>query len=63
MSIAYAIGALAGLRTGEVVSLDRKHVDLRARRIHVCESKYGLLKDNERRIVPILDPPFRGLTP
>jgi len=35
ISIAYAIGALAGLRTGEVLGLKWGHVDLAARRIHV----------------------------
>jgi integrase len=56
LSIAYAIGALAGLRTGEVFALRWAHVDLAARRIHVRESVTGPLKDKDSRVVPILDP-------
>jgi len=56
LSIAYAIGALAGLRTGEVFALAWEHVDLAARRIHVRASIDGPLKDKESRVVPILDP-------
>jgi integrase len=55
LDVAYAIGALAGLRTGEVFALRWEHVDLARRRIHVRESVKGPLKDKESRIVPILD--------
>lgn len=56
LTIGYAVGALAGLRTGEVLALKWSHVDLDARRIHVRESIDGPLKDKESRVVPILDP-------
>jgi integrase len=56
LDVAYAIGALAGLRTGEVFALKWAHVDLAARRIHVRESVKGPLKDKDSRMVPILDP-------
>jgi integrase len=55
LNVAYAIGALAGLRTGEVFALRWAHVDLEARRIHVRESVKGPLKDSDSRVVPILD--------
>jgi integrase len=56
ISIAYALGVLAGLRTGEIFALKWLHVDLAARRIHVRESVKGPLKDKDSRVVPILDP-------
>ena len=59
LNTAYAIGAMAGLRTGEVFGLRWRHVDLASRRIHVRESVKGPLKDKESRIVPVLD----GLLP
>ena len=55
LNVGYAIGALAGLRTGEVFALRWSHVDLAARRIHVRESINGPLKDGDSRIVPVLD--------
>jgi integrase len=55
LHVAYAIGALAGLRTGEVFALRWRHVDLVKRRLHVRESVKGPLKDGDSRIVPILD--------
>jgi integrase len=55
LNVAYAIGALAGLRTGEVFALKWAHVDLCARRIHVRESVAGPLKDKDSRVAPILD--------
>lgn len=55
MSIAYAIGALAGLRTGEVFALRWANVNLKTRRIFVRESVDGPLKDKEPRTVPIVD--------
>jgi len=59
VNIAYAIGALAGLRPGELLGLRWAHIDLDRRRIHVREQRKGArfvpLKDKESRIVPILD--------
>jgi hypothetical protein len=55
LNVAYAIGAPAGLRTGEVFALPWQHVDVPARRIHVRESVRGPLKDKDSRMVPILD--------
>src|SRR2546421_169916 len=55
LNVAYAIGALAGLRTGEAFALRWTHLDLAARRIHVRESVNGPLKDGDSRIVPVLD--------
>jgi len=55
LNVAFAIGALAGLRTGEVFALRWQHVDVPARRIHVRESVRGPLKDKDSRMVPILD--------
>ncbi len=54
--VAYAVGALAGLRTGEVFALRWEHVDLERRRIHVRESVKGPLKDKDSRVVPVLNP-------
>jgi integrase len=54
LNVAYAIGAMAGLRTGEVFALRWRHVDLQARRIHVRESVKGPVKDKDSRIVPII---------
>jgi integrase len=62
LNIAYAIGALAGLRTGEVFALKWSHVDLSTRRIHVRESVKGPLKDKESRVVPVLTPLLPVLT-
>src|SRR5262249_54874094 len=53
VGVAYAIGALAGLRTGEVRALEWSSVDLQASQIHVQVSVDGDLKDGEARIVPI----------
>jgi integrase len=55
LNVAYAIGAFAGLRTGEVFALKWRHVDLARRRIHVRESVKGPLKDGDSRMVPLLD--------
>lgn len=58
--VAFAIGALAGLRTGEVLGLDWRDVDLANRRIYVRqqvhEGRLGPLKDDESRVTPILKP-------
>ncbi len=56
LNIAFGIGVLGGLRTGEIFALRWLHVDLAARRIHVRESVKGPLKDKDSRVVPILDP-------
>jgi len=55
INLAFAIGALAGLRTGEVLALRWEHVDLEHRRIHVRQSIGGPLKDEDSRIVPVQD--------
>ena len=55
LNVAYAIGALAGLRTGEVFALKWHSVDLPGRRILVRESVKGPTKDRDPRPVPILD--------
>src|SRR6267143_5010265 len=55
LNVAYAIGALCGLRTGETFALRWANVDLAQRRIHVRESIKGPLKDSDSRVVPILD--------
>ena len=55
--VAFAVGALAGLRTGEVIALSWHDVDLETRRLHVHRQvrhgKLGPLKDDESRFVPI----------
>jgi integrase len=53
LNVAYAIGALGGLRTGEVFALRWPSVDLAARHMVVSESVGGLTKDREARVVPI----------
>lgn len=56
--IAFAIGALGGLRPGEVLGLDWRDVDLKGGRIlvrqQVHRGRLGPVKDDESRIVPIL---------
>jgi integrase len=54
INVAFAVGALAGLRTGEILGLRWEHVDLDKRRMHVQESMTGPLKDDESRVVPIV---------
>lgn len=58
VSVAFAVGALAGLRTGELLGLQWSDVDLRHRRIlvrrQVSEGRLAPLKDDESRVVPIL---------
>lgn len=55
---AFAIGAFAGLRTGETLGLEWKHVDLARRRLEIVQrvrwSKLGPPKDGAR-VVPIVD--------
>jgi integrase len=61
VALAYVIGALAGLRTGEVRALRWEDVDLGARLIHVRQQTarrgtgFRRLKDGESRLVPISD--------
>lgn len=62
INIAYALGALAGLRTGECLSLRWPHVDIERRRIQVAEGLEGPTKSGKSRIVPILDALYPILT-
>lgn len=61
VALAYIVGALAGLRTGEVRALRWADVDLEGRLIHVRQqtARHGTgfrkLKDGESRLVPISD--------
>lgn len=59
-NVAFAVGALAGLRTGEVLGLDWRDIDLPGRRIIVRqqmrEGELARLKDEESRVTPILQP-------
>lgn len=61
VALAYIIGALAGLRTGEVRALRWEHIDLETRLIHVRDKvgrRSGAVetpKDDESRFAPILD--------
>jgi len=55
LNIAFALGALAGLRPGEAFALRWEHVDMNSRRIHLPESVTGSLKDKDSRVVPILN--------
>lgn len=58
-SVMFAVGVMAGLRTGEVIALSWSDVDLAARRIHVRQQvqngRLCELKDNESRVAPIVD--------
>jgi len=55
--VAFACGALAGLRTGECLGLSWEDIDLPGRRIHVRrqmqDGRLCGLKDDEPRIVPL----------
>lgn len=55
--VAYAIGALAGLRTSEILALSWEQLDLEARRLvvrwQVQHGELAPLKDDEPRIVPL----------
>ncbi len=59
LRVAFAVGALGGLRTGEVLALAWESIDLDARRMSIHEqvrnSKLGPVKDDDARIVPIMD--------
>jgi integrase len=58
VALAYAIGVMAGLRTGEILALRWPNVDLDGRRIIVCEQvQDGVItrpKDKDSRIVPVI---------
>jgi integrase len=55
VGVAFAVGAFAGLRTGEVLGLSWEDVDLEGRRIHVKrqvqDGRFAPLKDDDPRIV------------
>ena len=51
----FAVGAFAGLRTGEILALEWGDVDLKRRVIKVERQATGQLKDHETRFVPIND--------
>jgi integrase len=57
VSVGYAIGALAGLRTGEIIGLEWRDVDLERQVIHVRRQvrhgKIGPLKDGDEREVGV----------
>lgn len=59
INVAFAVGALAGLRTGEVLGLRWANVDLERRVLHVCEQvQDGVVlspKSRKSRTVPIGD--------
>lgn len=55
LHVAYAIGALGGLRPGEIFALRWANVDLETRRIYVRESVKGPTKDKDPRMVPVMD--------
>src|SRR6266568_2723415 len=59
VNVAFAVGAFAGLRTGEVLALRWDRIDLDTKRLRVVEqvqeSKLGPVKDDETRTVPILN--------
>lgn len=54
-NVAYALGALAGLRTGECLALRWPQVDLERRYMQVRESVRGPTKSGRSRMVPIMD--------
>jgi len=57
--VAFAIGVLAGLRTGEIIGLEPRHIDIDARLIHVeqrvRQNRLGPPKNGRKRVVPIVD--------
>ena len=59
INLAYAIGSMAGLRTGEILALQWSSLDLERRRIVVKEQvQAGVVlrpKDLDSRMVPIMD--------
>lgn len=55
VQVMFDVGVFAGLRTGEIQALEPEDIDLGRRRIVVARSVGGPLKDNDIRVVPILD--------
>jgi Site-specific recombinase XerD len=59
VNVAFACGAFAGLRTGEVLGLSWEDIDLATRRIHVHQQmqdgRLGPLKNDKPRIVMLQD--------
>jgi integrase len=59
VNVAYALGAFAGLRTGEVLALAWEDINLDRHLINVHQqvrmSKLGPVKDDEARSVPVMD--------
>jgi integrase len=57
-NVAFAVGALAGLRVGETLGLSWEDIDVAGRRIHVHQQlqdgRLCGLKDDEPRLVPLL---------
>jgi integrase len=66
VNIAFAVGAFAGLRTGEVLGLNWQDVDIENRRLNVRQQvnrgRIGPLKDDDSRVVPMLTPLVAVLT-
>ena len=60
IAVAFGIGALAGLRRGEVVGLEWRDIDLAARRMNVRRQvqngRRARLKDDDNRVVPLQKP-------
>jgi len=60
INVAFAVGAFAGLRTGEVLGLNWRDVDIENRRLHIRQQvnrgRIGPLKDTDSRAVPMLTP-------
>ena len=60
VNVAFAVGAFAGLRTGEVLGLNWRDVDIENRRLHIRQQvnrgRIGPLKDDDSRVVPMLSP-------
>lgn len=60
LAVAFAIGVMAGLRTGEVLALEWTQVNLVTKRAHLVKSvkkhgRSGVLKGGDSRVVPLQD--------
>lgn len=66
VNVAFAVGAFAGLRTGEVLGLNWRDCDIDNRRLHIRQQvnrgRLGPLKDTDSRAVPMLTPLVPVLT-
>ena len=51
----FATGAFGGLRTGEIIALERRDVKVNRRRVHVQRSVQGPVKNHQSRMVPLND--------